>query len=122
MARTLRGLDLPTTWRLVDRRLDGYAWTGPGRHLRVIESTAVELDGHNWHHVSVSRTDRDPTWAELREVKELFVGPDREAYVVLPPASRYVNLHAHALHLWARCDEADDGAVLPDFTRGGGSI
>jgi hypothetical protein len=35
------------------------------------------------------------------------------AYAVFPPADRYVNIHPHCLHLWARLDGS---AVLPEFS------
>lgn len=113
------------TWRVVRELGDGCAWRGRAGHLRVLETISREADGRVWHHVSVSRRDRCPTWAEVADVKNTFCGADREAYVVLPPAARYVNLHPTCLHLWSCLDgagAAPDGAILPDFTGGTGSI
>lgn len=114
---------VPAGWKLVREGRDGRAFLSAGRHMSVIESVAREDDGRVWHHVSMARRDRDPHWEELRAVKEAFIG-DREAYLVLPPRARYVNQHAHCLHLWS-CLSAPDGVVLPDFAafgRGVGSL
>lgn len=109
---------LPATWRVIESRPDGAAFAR-GEGLRVIASSAIELDGKRWLHVSCSRAVRLPTWDDLGDVKALFIGPGRYAYQVFPPASKHVNLHSYCLHLWC-CLDGD--AVLPDFTRGGGTI
>jgi hypothetical protein len=72
-------------------------------------------DGKWWLHVSVSHPHKLPTWAELKEVKELFIGRDKKAIQILPNEKEYVNMHPYCLHLF-HSDE--DG--LPDFTHGGG--
>jgi hypothetical protein len=82
--------------------------------LRVLE-TIEKHSGEEWHHVSASYHNRLPTWEDMREVKETFCGKDREAYMVLPPADRYVNDNSYVLHLWCCLD----GPVLPDFRRMG---
>jgi hypothetical protein len=106
----------PKGFRLLRSGGDGAMYrTVAGGHLAVIESVARESDGRVWHHVSVSRRDRDPTWRELIEVKEAFIGSDREAYIVAPPRERYVNLVDHVLHWWYCLDAVPDGAVLPAF-------
>lgn len=85
--------------------------------LRLIESSAVELDGHVWSHVSISRRDRVmPTWEQVREAFRL-IHPDRYGVVVIPPADKHVNI-AEVAHVW--CDMTAD--TVPDFTRGTGSI
>lgn len=110
----------PRGWHLVEVRGDGVA--ARRQHLRVIVSQAVEEDGRLWRHVSVSRQDgRLPARVDLAAVKRSWIGDDMECYEVWPTADRYVNLHRAVLHLWA-CLDADHGRVLPDFTRGGGSI
>jgi hypothetical protein len=83
--------------------------------LRVLCSACVESDGKRWIHVSCSRPNRLPSWEELRLVKDTFIGRDRKAIQVLPPASEYVNDNPHVLHLWACLD----GDGLPDFRKDG---
>jgi hypothetical protein len=56
-----------------------------------------------------------PSWEDCRLVKDTFIGRDRRALQILPPASEYVNIHPYCLHLWSCLD----GAGLPDFRHGG---
>ena len=108
---------LPADWRELERRADGAAYLSSDR-LRVICSVAREADGKRWLHVSLSRAHKVPFWADVRRVKDLFIGPDRKAIQVLPRAAEYVNIHPHTLHLFC-CLEGD---TLPDFTHGTGSL
>lgn len=64
-----------------------------------------------WVHVSVSHRDRLPNWDELKFVKEVFLGRDKLAIQVLPPAEEYVNLHPNVLHLW----HCPDRRIVPDL-------
>ena len=76
---------------------------GPGRHrtLAIIASW-----GEGWDHVSVHARDylahcKDvPTWKEMCYVKDLFFGPEECVVQFHPPASQYVNVDPHVLHLW----------------------
>jgi hypothetical protein len=53
-----------------------------------------------WEHVSVSTTNRVPTWEEMCWVKEQFFEDD-EVVVQLHPAKKdWINCHPHVLHLW----------------------
>lgn len=107
---------LPAGWALADRALDGAAYRGQG--MVVIVSGAFEQDGRRWLHVSFSRAHKLPSYDDQALVKATFIGPDRYAYTVLPPASKHVNKHPYCLHLWSCLD----GPVLPDFTRGSDGI
>lgn len=80
---------------------------------------ADHADGKRWLHFSMSGEDRLPTWDELVETKEAFLGTEVKAIQVIPPRSQYVNLNPYVLHLWVAVN-GDDG--LPDFTRGGDSL
>lgn len=92
-------------------------WDNYTLRMRVIESTAVELDGNVWSHVSVSRQDRKlPTWEQTRDVFWL-IHPDRAGVIVVAPSDRHVNI-AEVMHVW--CNLTAD--TVPDFTRGGTSI
>jgi hypothetical protein len=122
---------LPHGWRVLHHGEDGDAVTGvgpDGRTLRVIWSDAIEEDGYRWRHVSVSiprspraKTYQLATWTELDWVRCEFIGADREAYQVHAPAAEHVNIHPGVLHIWG-CLEGPTGRVLPDFSRGSGSI
>jgi hypothetical protein len=63
--------------------------------LRVIVS-----DGEGWEHVSVSRSDRVPTWDEMCQVKALFWDDEDTVMQLHPPQSEWVNNHSRCLHLW----------------------
>ena len=51
-------------------------------------------------HVSVSYASRDPSWSEIRAIRDLFYPSTLDAMMVLPRAEDYVNLHPHTFHLW----------------------
>jgi hypothetical protein len=79
--------------------------------LLVVWSGRTEADGKRWVHVSCSRPSRLPSWGDIREVKDAFIGRERRALQVLPPAAEYVNIHPNCLHLW----HCLDGDGMPDF-------
>lgn len=115
---------LPPTWQESRERWGashdyGRVYRKPGEGLLVLVSCAEQGDGKRWLHVSVSRRDHKlPTWEQLLQVKNLFIGEARTALQVLPAKNRYVNIHPGVLHLW-HCLEGD---VTPDFTAGGETI
>lgn len=103
---------LPPGWRCYESAIDGATWRVEDvkGEMAVIATSATERDGREWVHVSISRRDRCPSWADLVRVKECVLG-NREAYCVIPPRERYVNVHPNCLH----CFACLDGPVLPDF-------
>ena len=106
---------LPFNWKST-QPLDESVRCYQGRSgLRVVFSAMRERDGKNWIHVSCSRTDRLPSWEDLRAVKDLFIGKEREALQVLESDADYVNIHAYCLHLW----HCLDGPVCPAFATEG---
>ncbi len=107
---------LPRDWRIVREDDSGRAVERSG--LCVIETVHREGDGRRWHHVSMSRASRLPSYEDLSLVRRLFIGEDLECYQIFPPRSRYVNRHPFCLHLW-RCLDAPAGIVLPDFRHNG---
>lgn len=112
-------LIMPAGWRLYRPTVvvKSKAYISAGG-LRVIVTESTYDDGRWWRHVSVSLSNRLPTWSELREVKDLFVGRNRKAIQVFPPQNEYVSVHPYVLHLWC-CLEDDP---LPDFRLPDGSI
>jgi hypothetical protein len=84
--------------------------------LSVIVSVELCDDGRRWLHVSCARQHTLPDWSDIKAVKRAFIGDEKKAIQVLPPAAEYVNVHPHCLHLWHCLD--NDG--LPDFRRDGG--
>jgi hypothetical protein len=110
---------LPASWREVERGSDGAKYMNAAARLLCIMSCSIELDGRAWLHLSVSHVARIPTWGEMRVCKEQFLG-DREAYSIMPPRARYVNIHPRVLHLFALLEEK--ASALPDFTAATGSL
>lgn len=109
-------LVLPSGWSVIRQDDSGRAAECGG--LAVIETVNREADERRWHHVSLSRRTRLPSYEDIQLVRRLFIGADAECYQVFPPASRYVNRHPFCLHLW-HCLDAPAGAVLPDFRHDG---
>jgi hypothetical protein len=114
---------LPARWLVVETRDDGRAYLNAAEGLSAI--LAVEHHPHpetgatdTWLHLSIARRDRMPTWTELTEARDLFLGPGTEAYQKLPKRSEHVNIHPYCLHLWALVNRP----LTPDFTRGSGSL
>lgn len=76
-----------------------------GRRLQVVASDGRDwieegLPGDAWGHVSVSSTFGTPTWAEMCWIKGMFFESKEDVLQYHPAKSKYVNIHAHCLHLW----------------------
>jgi len=83
------------------------------RAARVIVTCAPHHeDGVDWRHASISRPDRMPDYEDLVTLHRAAFGEEAWAYQVFAPAGEHVNIHAHALHLWGRCDGSP---ALPNF-------
>lgn len=106
----MRDLTQLDKFRLTGRNLPAYfkGWAGDSdfgafilsspldeRELRVIASA-----GEGWDHVSVSRVDRCPDWAEMSFIKSQFFKPTETAVQFHVPESDHVNNHPYCLHLW----------------------
>lgn len=77
-----------------------------GRLAMVI---AADGDDTGWEHVSVhivfrnkkgKTTTKTPTWDQMCKIKDLFWSEEEAVMQLHPPHSKYVNMHAHTLHLW----------------------
>ena len=60
--------------------------------------------GCGWDHVSVSFSNRCPTWEEMCEVKRLFFAPEECVVQYHPAEEEYVNDFPYCLHLW-KCQD-----------------
>lgn len=105
----VRDIGIPLRWQVFQSPTLHYRKLGD--NLLVMWSARKESDGRRWVHVSCSRPSKLPSWEDLREVKDTFIGRDRRALQVLPPAAEYINIHPHCLHLWSCLD----GEPVPDF-------
>lgn len=110
---------LPADWGTVEEYVNCRMYHGKGmkvfaeveiqrEHGSVVEQYSVDTV---WLHVSVSRKSQVPSYADLEEVKRIFVGLDRKAIMVMPAASEHYNHHPYCLHLFAPLERDP----LPDF-------
>jgi len=97
---------------------DGWSFVELSGESTVIATCADAPDGFEWLHASIAHADRMPTYADLKLLHAAVFG-DGWAYQVFAPPSDHVNIHEYALHLFGRLDGQP---VLPDFTRGTGSV
>jgi hypothetical protein len=73
---------------------------GTGYLAKRIALRVMATTGEGWDHVSVSLSDRTPTWEEMEFVKTLFFRPDEAAMQLHVPAADHVNNHPFCLHIW----------------------
>ncbi len=64
------------------------------------EMFVVISDGGSWEHVSVSTSNRCPTWEEMEWVKRRFWDEDDTVMQLHVPAADHVDCHTFCLHLW----------------------
>ena len=64
----------------------------------------VASSGGGWDHVSVSRKNRVPNWAEMEHIARLFFRDDETAVQFHVPPSDHINVHDHCLHWWRSQD------------------
>lgn len=65
-------------------------------------AVAASIDDTRWGlllHVSMSHHDHDPSWEEIKLVKDAFFPGDCDAMMMLPRKADYVNIHSHTFHL-----------------------
>lgn len=67
--------------------------------------TIIASDGGGWDHVSVSVSDRCPTWDEMCIVKNLFFDDSETVVQYHPRKELYIDLHPFTLHLWKKQGE-----------------
>jgi hypothetical protein len=99
-------------WAIAHYNESQLMWVDEVRRLAVMEGIEMH-DGQSWHHVSMSHAARVPSWSEMSEAKQRFIGIDVEAYLVHPPAERYINIDGRVLHWWASVERPR--GILPDF-------
>lgn len=74
----------------------------PVRHwLRIIASSGADQPAdYAFDHVSVSLSNRCPTWDEMDYVKRLFFKDDEIAYQLHMPPADNISFHPYCLHIW----------------------
>lgn len=51
-------------------------------------------------HLSISHSNRYPTWQEIKDARYRLMPRDRDVFQVLPPPDDYCNVHPNCFHLW----------------------
>jgi len=105
--RNLRELD---RWRVRDKAALAHygGWEGdetcgaftvpsPFDHAPMVVVASSE---GGWDHVSVSRSNRTPNWAEMEYIARLFFKDDETAVQYHVPPSVHINIHPYCLHWW----------------------
>lgn len=111
------GIASPVGWRQLHSPVyKTMAYTN-GRGLFVIKGYE-QYGNQKWLHVSVSKVNKLPSWDAIKKVKDVFIGRNQKAIMILPPTEQYVNYHRFCMHLF--CNLEND--PLPDFTRGQGIL
>lgn len=83
---------------IVDETLEGaFVFASPQDQQAL---RAIACVGEGWDHVSVSRTDRCPTWDEMEFVKRKFFREEETAMQIHVPPAKHINCHPYVLHIW----------------------
>lgn len=73
--------------------------------IRVIASHGKDQAGEwRWDHVSVSLSNRCPTWDEMEYIKRLFFKPDEVAMQLHVGEAAHISMHPYCLHIWRPLD------------------
>lgn len=70
------------------------------RVCKIIASPATLDTRYPWDHVSVSISDRCPTWDEMEFIKRLFFADNELAMQLHMPVADHINFHPFCLHIW----------------------
>jgi len=71
-----------------------------GQMYKAGELTILKAVEGGMLHVSMSHPKRNPTWEEIREIREKLTPDEKTMAIILPPKSQYVNIHNFCFHLW----------------------
>lgn len=86
----------------VNAKMIGLGPDGGAFHVRLNTGAfrVVASFGLGWDHVSVSRSDRCPTWDEMCQIKRRFFRDDETVMQLHVPPHENINMHPYCLHLW----------------------
>ena len=69
--------------------------------IRVIASSGKDQpEGWRWDHVSVSLSNRCPTWEEMDYIKRLFFHPEEVCFQLHVSSAEHISNHDYCLHIW----------------------
>jgi hypothetical protein len=97
-------------WRITDAKALTHVDGWPGDETCgsfVIQSrvdgadmVVVASNGSGWDHVSVSRKNRVPNWAEMSQIHRQFFKDNEVAMQLHLPVDLHIDIHKFVLHLW----------------------
>lgn len=104
----MRNLNLLSAYRLVEPAKSHWGWAGDETcgmfavpsPIDQAQIVVVASSGEGWDHVSVSRRNRCPNWAEMEHIKRLFFKDDETAMQLHVPPTDHISVHPYCLHLW----------------------
>lgn len=70
------------------------------KHIRILKSLDNTEKWGYLLHISISRVDRNPTWEEIKEVRNYFFNENEDVMMILPKKVDYINIHNYCFHLW----------------------
>ena len=85
---------------IIRHRIAGGQEGDDGAAYKIGALAIIASWGAGWEHVSVSRRDKCPSWAEMDHVKRMFWDDEEAVMQLHPPRSQWVNNHPRCLHLW----------------------
>jgi hypothetical protein len=59
----------------------------------------ISKDAGLWH-MSISRSDRSPSYDEIKKARYMFLPNEITVAQLFPPKEEFVNLHPFCHHLW----------------------
>lgn len=59
---------------------------------------------NGWEHLSVSHSNKIPSWLCMQEMKEMFFKDDEECFQFHPKKEYYINNNEYTLHIWKKTD------------------
>jgi len=77
--------------------------TGMARnYLRVLASSGKDDadPAWRWDHVSVSLSNRCPSWDEMDYIKRLFFHPEEVCFQLHVSSAEHISNHDYCLHIW----------------------
>jgi hypothetical protein len=76
----------------------------PIMELSVLLSVDTLENNERYLHISASFPSHAPTYSDLRDIKNIFIGKEAEAFQVLPKESEYINVHPYCMHIWHKLE------------------
>lgn len=80
----------------------------------IVALEPAAANGEKLWHLSISRTDRHPSWDEIKQARYKLLPVDKCFGMLLPPPQFYVNVPSqdHVFHLWEITDPREPWTTL----------